>query len=147
MMDPMLGPFAQEAATVPHQAPAVPWISTCTGHEISAAELADGAYWARQVRQPVLFGQALEKAFALPGVVLLEVGPGQALAQFARQHPARPAAVEVVASMPGVEGSDLGEESLRTGNGRAVVRRMGAGLDRLVRGAPPSSSAVADLSL
>jgi acyl transferase domain-containing protein len=110
MMDPMLEPFAREAASVPHQALTLPWISTCTGREMSAADVADTAYWSRQIRQPVQFGQALEKAFALPGAVLLEVGPGQALAQFARQHPAKPAALEVIASLPGQEGADRGEE-------------------------------------
>jgi amino acid adenylation domain-containing protein len=106
MMDPILETFAREASAIPHRAPALPWISTCTGRAMLADDVADAGYWARQLRQPVLFGQALEKAFAVPGAILLEVGPGQALAQFARQHPARPAAVDVVASLPGQEGSE-----------------------------------------
>jgi thioesterase domain-containing protein/acyl carrier protein len=48
----------------------------------------------------VLFSRALEHAFAQPGALLLEVGPGQALAQFAQQHPARPAHVGVAATLP-----------------------------------------------
>jgi amino acid adenylation domain-containing protein len=100
MMDPMLAPFASAARTVTARAPAISWISTCTGEPMDEATLSDAAYWSRQIRQPVLFSRALERAFAQPGALLLEVGPGQALAQFARQHPARPAHVGVVATLP-----------------------------------------------
>ncbi len=103
MMDPMLEPFARVAAALSFRAPAIPWVSTCLGREMTEAELADASYWSRQIRRPVLFGEALERAFALPDALLLEVGPGQALAQFARQHPARPPALHVVASLPGQE--------------------------------------------
>ncbi|HMP76777.1 MAG TPA: amino acid adenylation domain-containing protein [Kiritimatiellia bacterium] len=118
MMDPMLEPFTREAATVSAQAPAIPWVSTCTAGEMTGAHLADPAYWARQIRQPVLFGAALERAFALPGALLLEVGPGQALAQFARQHPARPAALGVVASLPRQDAGDTGIEDAAVAMGQ-----------------------------
>jgi acyl transferase domain-containing protein len=106
MMDPMLEPFTREARSVAAQPPAVPWISTCTGGEMTGAVLSDPSYWSRQIRQPVLFGRALERAFALPGALLLEVGPGQALAQFARQHPLRPAVLGAVASLPRQDGGE-----------------------------------------
>ncbi len=99
MMEPVVSFFASEAAMVPASAPRIPWISTCTGRPMDAATLADPGYWARQLRQTVLFDAALEAVFEDQGLLLLEVGPGQALAQFARQHPAR-GGTPVVASLP-----------------------------------------------
>jgi len=89
MMEPIVATFTAEAAMVPASAPAIPWISTCTGRPVDVETLADPSYWARQLRHTVHFSEALEAAFQTKDLVLLEVGPGQVLAQFARQHPAR----------------------------------------------------------
>jgi acyl transferase domain-containing protein len=89
MMEPMVARFTEDAAMIPASAPRIPWISTCTGKPVDEATLADPAYWARQLRHTVHFSEALEAAFEDKDLVLLEVGPGKALAQFARQHPAR----------------------------------------------------------
>lgn len=99
MMEPMTARFTEDAAMIPASAPEIPWISTCTGKPVDAATLADPSYWARQLRQTVRFSEALEAALERKDIVLLEVGPGQALAQFARQHPARGNA-PVVATLP-----------------------------------------------
>ena len=89
MMEPIVATFTDEAAMVPANPPNIPWISTCTGKAIDAATLADPGYWARQLRHTVRFTDALATAYAEKDLVLLEVGPGQALAPFARQHPDR----------------------------------------------------------
>ena len=89
MMQPIVATFTAEASKITASAPNIPWISTCTGKAIDAATLADPSYWARQLRQTVRFTEALATAFAEKDLVLLEVGPGQALAPFARQHPCR----------------------------------------------------------
>jgi amino acid adenylation domain-containing protein len=98
-MEPIVAAFTAEAAKVRAKAPSIPWISTCTGREIDAATLADPAYWARQLRHSVLFQDALTTAFTQPDLLLLEVGPGQALAPFARQHPDR-GTTPVVSTLP-----------------------------------------------
>jgi len=89
MMEPIVPPFTAEAAKVTAKAPAIPWISTSTGKAMDAATLADPGYWARQLRHEVRFTDALATAYAGGEYLLLEVGPGQALAPFARQHPDR----------------------------------------------------------
>ena len=89
MMEPIVATFTEEASMVPANPPTIPWISTCTGKAIDAATLADPGYWARQLRHTVHFTEALATAFAEKDLVMLEVGPGQALAPFARQHPDR----------------------------------------------------------
>ncbi|MCP5532319.1 MAG: amino acid adenylation domain-containing protein [Akkermansiaceae bacterium] len=106
-MEPITGTFAEDAAMVPANPPTLPWISTCTGKQIDAQTVADPNYWSRQLRQPVRFKDALETAIEQnPDLVFLEVGPGQALAQFARQHPARGNA-PVVATLPKPDTDDL----------------------------------------
>lgn len=99
MMEPIVAPFTAEAAKAQASAPSIPWISTATGREMDAATLADPSYWARQLRHEVRFTDALTSAFATGDLVLLEVGPGQALGPFARQHPARGNSL-VVSSLP-----------------------------------------------
>ena len=99
MMEPIVTRFTEDAAMIPASPPEIPWISTCTGKPVTAETLADPAYWARQLRQTVRFSEALETAFENKDLLLLEVGPGQALAQFARQHPDR-GDIRVVATLP-----------------------------------------------
>ncbi|QJE94722.1 non-ribosomal peptide synthetase/type I polyketide synthase [Luteolibacter luteus] len=107
MMEPIVAPFTEEAARVTANAPGIPWISTCTGKAVDAATLADPAYWARQLRHEVRFTDALATAFVDEGLILLEVGPGQALAPFARQHPARGNSI-VISTLPS-SSEDLGD--------------------------------------
>jgi len=66
--------------------PAVPVFSTVTGGRIGA-ELSDGEHWARQLRGPVRFSEAVRAALGSDGAsVLVEVGPGATLAALARRH-------------------------------------------------------------
>ncbi|OYV04753.1 MAG: hypothetical protein CFE26_15195, partial [Verrucomicrobiales bacterium VVV1] len=99
MMEPMVAPFTAEASKMVALAPTIPWISTCTGQAVDSATLADPTYWANQLCQTVRFTDALTTAFQDKDLLILEVGPGQALAPFARQHPDR-ASVPVVSSLP-----------------------------------------------
>ncbi|MGH9700880.1 MAG: type I polyketide synthase, partial [Candidatus Acidiferrales bacterium] len=61
----------------------VEWISTVTGKTVRADDLA-GDYWARQVRQPVRFGEAMEALRS--NEVFVEAGPGTTLAGLGRQR-------------------------------------------------------------
>jgi natural product biosynthesis luciferase-like monooxygenase protein len=98
-MDPALEPFAAAVRKVALKAPRIPFVSGVTGRFISPAEATDPAYWARQIRHTVRLGDGLATLLARPAV-LLEVGPAQALAGAARQHPAKTAAHAVHASWP-----------------------------------------------
>lgn len=89
MMEPIIPIFTGDAAMIPFNPPEIPWISTCTGTVVDATTLADPGHWAGQLRQPVRFTEALATAFAEKDLVLLEIGLGEALAPFARQHPDR----------------------------------------------------------
>ncbi|MBL9171344.1 MAG: aminotransferase class III-fold pyridoxal phosphate-dependent enzyme, partial [Verrucomicrobiales bacterium] len=109
MMDPMVKPFTELVRSVDRRAPTLPWISTCTGSWMTAADLDDPAYWARQLRQPVQFQEAVGLAFKTQYRVLVEVGPGQALTTFSRQHPGKP--WNLLGVSPITQGSGQPQES------------------------------------
>ncbi len=89
MMEPMIEAFRQELEKIDLQPPRVPILSNLTGTWLGAEEAADPEYWLRHLRQPVRFSRGLEKALEDGERVLLEVGPGRALATLAARHPAR----------------------------------------------------------
>jgi acyl transferase domain-containing protein len=99
MMDPMLESFRAHLARVSLRAPKIPYLSNVTGTWITAAEATDPDYWTKHLRNTVRFSAGLAELFRDPARVLLEVGPGQALASLTRQHPGKPKSSKVVASM------------------------------------------------
>lgn len=68
------------------KAPLIPVISTATGKLLSDEEATSHDYWAAQLRQPVLFHQALSSLADFGQQNLLEVGPGKGLCSLAQQH-------------------------------------------------------------
>ncbi|MFH7340382.1 SDR family NAD(P)-dependent oxidoreductase [Streptomyces sp. KHY 26] len=81
--DGLLDDFAELVAATPMRPPVIPLVSSVLGRPLGAAEATSPRYWARQLREPVRFADALR---ALPdGVILLEAGPGTALTGFARR--------------------------------------------------------------
>lgn len=99
MMDPIIPDFQREASKLRYREPSIPWISSCTGQLISGDAMVDARYWARQLRETVHFGMAIETAFAQGAVSFLEVGPGQALAQLVRQSANKPRGLAVTTSL------------------------------------------------
>ncbi len=88
---PLLAPAAPELAaliaTVPLRPPQIPYVSNLTGTWITAEQATDPDYWARHLCQPVRFADGVAALLAQPDLVLLELGPGQNLGSFVRQHP------------------------------------------------------------
>ncbi len=81
-MDPIQGQLGQWLdGLVPGQAAAAAFISTVTGDVLSGAAL-DAGYWWRNVREPVLFAQAIGKAAELGCRVFIEVGPHAILQRY-----------------------------------------------------------------
>ena len=99
MMDGALEPFLAVLRKVRLAKPQLPWISCVTGDWITAEEATDPDYWARQLRQPVRFAEGVRRLLEDPKQLLLEVGPGHALATLARQHRDTDAATRVVTSI------------------------------------------------
>ena len=86
MMDPILEDFSRAVERAAPVAPAVPVISTMTGQVLSDEEATAPEYWARQLRNPVRFADAVATACTTDARVLVEVGPGVALTTSAAKH-------------------------------------------------------------
>ncbi len=89
MMDPVVEPFEAEVRTVALSAPQIPIVSTLTGDWMRPEDATDPHYWARHLREPVLFSTALRRVQERHDAAFLELGPRGTLATLARQHAAR----------------------------------------------------------
>ncbi|HEX8707649.1 MAG TPA: acyltransferase domain-containing protein, partial [Pyrinomonadaceae bacterium] len=104
MMDPVVGALTEEVRKIRLHAPQIPYISNVTGRWITATDATDAAYWGRQLRAAVRFGDGLEELLKSGERTLLEVGPGQALSGLARQsEPVKASAQQLVVPTLGRE--------------------------------------------
>ena len=126
-MNPVVGVFEQAVARLSLSPPEIPILANGSGTWMTDAEATDPGYWARQLRRPVRFGDALSELFRDPDRVLLEVGPGRALSSLATSHPDRPRSLAVVASGRPAAAGEGEHEALYRAAGRLWL--LGAGLD------------------
>jgi phthiocerol/phenolphthiocerol synthesis type-I polyketide synthase E len=87
-MDPILDPFTEQVKRVKRGIPQIPFVSNLTGTWITSEEAVNPSYWAEHLRHTVRFSDCLQELLKEPGRVFLEVGPGQTLSTFVRQHSA-----------------------------------------------------------
>ena len=87
MMEPVLAPFIEAVKQVRLNPPQLPIISNVTGTWLTTQEATDPDYWAKHLRQTVQFDAGLSQLQKKLGEPLfLEVGPGNTLSRFAKQH-------------------------------------------------------------
>ena len=89
LIDSIIPEFKAFLETIDFQAPTIPIISNLNGALAKPEEITTPQYWINHLRQTVRFSDGLTTLFQQENIVLLEVGPGQTLATFARQHPVR----------------------------------------------------------
>ncbi len=88
MMATAVTELNQLAHTVTYASPQIPYLSNVTGDWITPQQATDPTYWARHMCQPVQFFSMLQNLFRqAPLLNLVEIGPGQSLGAFAKQHP------------------------------------------------------------
>ena len=141
MMEPILEPFSRAVEKAKPRPANIPIISTMTGKLLSHEEACSSTYWAKQLRSPVRFMDALGAA-SETNRVLVEVGPGVALSTFAarqREGVARPRKVIATLGHPEgdvpaldatlrcmgelwIQGLDLNWEALYAASARQLVR-------------------------
>jgi amino acid adenylation domain-containing protein len=104
MMDPVLHEFEQHVKQTRLSEPKIPIVSTLTGSWMSKHEAVDPRYWARHMREPVLFSPAIRTTLDRFDPVFLELGPRDTLSALARQHVrggnAAPVALPTLADSP-----------------------------------------------
>lgn len=116
MMDSAVQPFEELVRGIRLSEPLLPIASSVTGKWLTAEEATDAGYWARHMRAPVLFGQAVETLIEQDYDLYLEVGPGKSVATLARQQAAgRPVAA--------ISSFELEESQLPSD--RAILKALG----------------------
>lgn len=115
-MAPLLDEFRAQIAGLAPRAAELPMISTVTG-EICAGPELDPAYWASNLRQPVLFSQAISRLSESGHSVFLEMSP----------HPILVPAVQEVLRERGQENDSASPASLRRRQDarRALLESLG----------------------
>ncbi|MGI5218908.1 SDR family NAD(P)-dependent oxidoreductase [Nocardia sp. CA-290969] len=79
LMEPMLEDFAAVVSELEFRPPRISMVSSVTG-AVESALFSDPGYWTRQVREPVLFADAVAAARARGGARFVEIGPDAVLA-------------------------------------------------------------------
>jgi acyl transferase domain-containing protein/thioesterase domain-containing protein len=87
-LEPILPEFEAYLRKITLREPTIPFLSNVTGTWITRAQATDPTYWVKHLRSTVRFSDDLAALAEDVDRVLVEVGPGRALASFARQHPA-----------------------------------------------------------
>lgn len=84
--DPILDEFRSYVEQFERKEPVIPFISCLTGDFITPPQAMSGLYWARQLRNTVLFRDGISKIASVKDVLFLEVGPDTHLSGFVRQN-------------------------------------------------------------
>ena len=100
MMEPLHDELIASLGSLRCRVPTVPLYSSVTGARWSDSDRHDGAYWFRNLRDPVLFADALDGLIAEGHGLFLEVGPNPVLSSSIRDGlAARNVAGEAVYSL------------------------------------------------
>ncbi|MBW4685861.1 MAG: SDR family NAD(P)-dependent oxidoreductase [Komarekiella atlantica HA4396-MV6] len=105
MMEPILEPFVRHLKEVDLKSPQIPFVSNVTGTWITSEQATSPNYWARHLRQPVLFNEGI--AELQQPRILLEVGPGRTLTTLAKRQLASQAVVLTSLRHPQEQISDV----------------------------------------
>jgi phthiocerol/phenolphthiocerol synthesis type-I polyketide synthase E len=89
LTEPILDAFENEVRQVKLATPMIPVISNLTGNWLTPSDATDPKYWRRHLRRTVRFHEGLDTLLADPHRVFVEVGPGNSLGTFLRQHGGR----------------------------------------------------------
>jgi phthiocerol/phenolphthiocerol synthesis type-I polyketide synthase E len=100
MMEPARAAFAAVVAKVSLSPPKIPYVSNLTGRWITADQATSPDYYAAQLRDTVQFRTGVQTLLSDPALLLLEAGPGTALATMAQLNETGDRAGLIVASLP-----------------------------------------------
>ncbi|MCY3576464.1 MAG: SDR family NAD(P)-dependent oxidoreductase [bacterium] len=79
MMDPISDDVEALVPGISVGTPSIPLVSSMTGEVLEDGQAMDGAYWRRQIRQPVEYRRSVEALADLGVDAVIEVGPGAVL--------------------------------------------------------------------
>ena len=134
LFDPILKEFGDFLRSLKLRPPQIPFISNRTGRPIRDEEAMDPEYWVGHLRNTVLFGDGIDTVLSTPGRILIEVGPGQTLCSFARQHPASRQGANVIPSLRHRDDPVGDDACFLAGLGRVWASGLELDLSRLREG-------------
>ncbi len=114
MMDPAAAQLLEVLDGIELKPPTRRFLSNFSGDWITAQEATDPSYWTRHLRQPVDFAAGLAKVLQEPNSILLEVGPGRALASLVSQQPDCAGSTTLTSLPHARDARDAGDFSYRT---------------------------------
>ncbi|MET0406571.1 MAG: LLM class flavin-dependent oxidoreductase, partial [Cystobacter sp.] len=111
-VEPLMAPLQAFISGLRLSAPQRPYVSSLTGTWVRAEEVQQPAYWARQMREPVRFAEALDSLLREGPALFVEVGPDQSLSSLARPRVRGVAGSLAVPSLPRAGGSASAQGTL-----------------------------------
>ncbi len=99
MVEPILEEFGDFLKTIQFHPPQYSIISNVTGKVVDIDTIQSPTYWLQHLRQCVQFSDGIQTLLEKEDRIFLEIGPGQTLCTFTRQHPARRNGQLVLASL------------------------------------------------
>jgi len=120
MLETLMEPLTSLVQEIQLKPPTIPYLSNVSGTWITDAEATDASYWARHMCQTVRFSDGIGQLLQETEYVLLEVGPGQSLSAFAKQHPAckNDRLAHILATLPTVYERQSDQASVFTALGK-----------------------------
>lgn len=100
MMDEILDEFSAELEKVTLNEPQIPFVSGVTGKTITNVEAMSKKYWVQQVRETVKFSEGISMLLQNHQLNYLEVGPGNTLLKFTKDHLSKEDQSIVLSSIP-----------------------------------------------
>ncbi len=86
MLDAVMDEFRLALEAVDFKEPQIPYVSNVTGELITSGQVKDPSYWLRHLREPVYFSKGIKTLQKYQQAVFIEIGPGNTLSSFVRQH-------------------------------------------------------------
>lgn len=86
MLAPVMDEFRQALEAIHFKEPQIPYISNVSGELMTSQNAKDPGYWLRHLREPVHFSKGIKKLLEHSQAVFIEIGPGNTLSSFVRQH-------------------------------------------------------------
>jgi phthiocerol/phenolphthiocerol synthesis type-I polyketide synthase E len=134
LMDEASAEFTEAVEKVEKHAPRLNVISCVSGKWLTAAEAQSGAYWGRQMRQRVRFGDGVTEVLAESGRIVVEAGPGNGLSGLVRMHALATAPVLVSLLGPSGRGEANEREALMRGLAKLWLEGVAVKWEELWRG-------------
>lgn len=85
-MEPILDEFLEAIKDIRFNKPTIPYISNISGDWITEEDIQNKKYWAKHMRNAVLFSDGIENLDLDTDDIFIEIGPGSTLSQLILQH-------------------------------------------------------------